>query len=188
MARIGTIEVCILAGGLSTRMGRDKAHVRLGRRTLLGHVRQAALATGWPVRVIRRDIVARCGPLGGILTALRASRAQTLVFLSCDMPFITAAWLKRLRREMKSGPAVFTEQAGFAGFPFILSAEVEPVVEALRQAGSYSLQALAKKLAAKRVAVPVARQSQLLNVNTPEALEVAKTVLSGARAGRKRLR
>lgn len=170
------VNVCILAGGLGTRMGRDKAQVRLGRRTLLGHVRQAAAATGWPVRVIRRDIVARCGPLGGILTTLHQSRAQTLVFLSCDMPFINTNWLKRLVRELKSAKAsaVFTQQEGFAGFPFVLKAEALPVVEALREQGSHSLQALARKLEAKLIEVPANRQGDFLNVNTPEALVAAK--------------
>ena len=170
------VEVCILAGGLSTRMGRDKAQVRLGRRTLLGHVRQAAAATGWPVRAIRQDIVERCGPLGGILTALHQSRAQTLVFLSCDMPFVTVTWLNRLVRELKSAKAtaVFTRQEGFAGFPFVLKAEVLPVVEALRTQGSYSLQALSRKLGASLVEVPAKRPGEFLNVNTPEALVAAK--------------
>lgn len=58
------VEVFILAGGLSARMGRDKARLRLRGRTLLAWVRAAARATGWPVRVIRRDLVPRCGPLG----------------------------------------------------------------------------------------------------------------------------
>src|SRR5262245_53027899 len=61
----------ILAGGRSSRMGRDKSRLRVGRRTMLTHAKQAAQALGLPVRVIRRDIVPRCGPLGGVLTALK---------------------------------------------------------------------------------------------------------------------
>jgi len=172
----GEIKVCILAGGLSTRMGCDKAQVRLGRRTLLGHVRQAAAGIGWQVRVIREDIVERCGPLGGILTALHQSRAHTLVFLSCDMPFVRATWLKRLVRELKSAKATafFTRQDGYAGFPFVLKAEALPVVESLRAQGSYSLQALAQKLEAGLIEVPAQCQGEFLNVNTPEALMAAK--------------
>ena len=90
------IEACILAGGLSSRMGTDKARLRLGRKTLLGHVRAAARAAGLPLRVIRRDIVPRCGPLGGVYTALRSTRAEAVMFLSCDMPFVTGELLQRL--------------------------------------------------------------------------------------------
>src|SRR5688500_2993407 len=76
-----TVEVCILAGGLSTRMGRAKARLRLGNRTLLGWVRRNAAALGLPVRVIRRDLVRRCGPLGGIYSALKTTKAFAVLFL-----------------------------------------------------------------------------------------------------------
>src|SRR5262245_23419835 len=72
-------EVCILAGGLSSRMGRDKSRVRLAGRTLLSCVRAQAEATGWPVRIIRRDLTPMCGPLGGIFTALASTRADLLI-------------------------------------------------------------------------------------------------------------
>ena len=86
----GACEISILAGGSSSRMGRNKASLRLGRRTLLGHVRACARNSGLPHRVIRRDLLPGCGPLGGVYTALATSRAQIIVFLSCDMPFISA--------------------------------------------------------------------------------------------------
>src|SRR6185436_18703729 len=61
----------VLAGGLSTRMGRDKAQLRWGRQTLLQRAMERAGALGWPVTVIRQDRVPRRGPLGGIDTAFR---------------------------------------------------------------------------------------------------------------------
>src|SRR5213593_339204 len=93
---MGDVEICILAGGLSTRMGRDKARVRLGGRTLLGHVRANAMQSGLPVRVLRKDLIARCGPLGGIYSALRTTRRAAVLFLACDMPFVSAALLRSL--------------------------------------------------------------------------------------------
>ncbi len=169
-------EVCILAGGLSTRMGMDKAKVRLGRRTLLGHVRAAAAETGWKVRVIREDLVERCGPLGGVLTGMLASRAEVVVFLSCDMPFVQAAWLKKLVRVWKASgaKAVFTEQGSFVGFPFVLTRECGEMVEAQRVKGEFSLQRLAKVLKAERVPVTEREAWRFMNVNTPEAVEGAR--------------
>ena len=64
-------EVCILAGGRSRRMGRDKARLRLGGVSLLARLKGLARALRLPARVIRRDAVPRCGPLGGIFTALK---------------------------------------------------------------------------------------------------------------------
>jgi len=157
-------------------MGRDKARVRLGRRTLLGHVRSSAAETGWPVRVIRQDVVERCGPLGGVLTGMLASRVEVVVFLSCDMPFIPARWLKKLVKELRrSGArAVFTQQGKFVGFPFVLTRECLAVVEGQRVKGEFSLQALARALQAERVEVAEKEAWRFMNVNTPEALEGAR--------------
>jgi molybdopterin-guanine dinucleotide biosynthesis protein A len=121
-------------------MGRDKARLRLGRRTLLGHVRAAAQATGWPVRIVRHDAVARCGPLGGIYTALATSRAEAELFLPCDMPFISPTLLEELAGRLRPGQhAVFTTADGRPGFPFILRATTLPVVEQQILSRRYSI-------------------------------------------------
>src|SRR2546421_738478 len=92
-------EICILAGGLSERMRQDKTRLRLGKRTMLGHIRAEAIRTGLKVRVIRKDRVRRCGPLGGIYTALKTTRADVVLFLACDMPFVSAKLIECLMQE-----------------------------------------------------------------------------------------
>ena len=82
-------------------MGRNKAGLRLGNRTLLSHIRSHAEGTGLPVRIIRNDLVPRCGPIGGIYTALATSDAEGILFLSCDMPFISAKLLQRMLSKLK---------------------------------------------------------------------------------------
>lgn len=156
--------ICILAGGLSTRMGRDKTRMRLGRRTLLGHVRRIAKAAGPDVRLIRKDIVPRCGPLGGVYTGLENSTHDSELFLSCDMPFMTPALLRRLARIR---PPAFVEHDGRVGFPFILSVNsLEPVETEIR-AARFSLQNLARRLKARRLRVSGRDARQLFNVNSP---------------------
>src|SRR5437016_679059 len=111
-------EVVILAGGLSSRMGRDKARLRLGPRSLLGHVRATVRQVGLAVRTIRRDRVARCGPLGGICTALHTSRAEGIIFLSCDMPFVSSKLLQKLLKRIDDRTnALFVKGTHMAGFP-----------------------------------------------------------------------
>ena len=163
------IAISILAGGLSTRMGRDKAKLRLGRRTMLGHVRAAAVEMGWPVRVIRRDLVARCGPLGGIYTALKTSRADAELFLACDMPFVSPGLLREISAKLsRSCPATFGVVNGMAGFPFVIWKEALPVIEQQVVQGRFSLQKLAVALNARRVRIPKARQWEVQNINMPE--------------------
>ena len=168
-------EVCILAGGLSSRMGRDKARLRLGRRTLLGQVRALAGEFGLPVRVIRRDLVPRCGPLGGIYTALKTTRAEAVLFLSCDMPFVSVGLLESLLARRGARPAaIFVEAAGSVGFPFLLPRAAQPGVEAQMTAQRFSLQALAAVLRARRLKLGPSHAAQLFNVNTPEDFAAAR--------------
>ncbi|MFM8471245.1 MAG: molybdenum cofactor guanylyltransferase [Limisphaerales bacterium] len=160
------VEVVILAGGLSSRMGRDKARLQLGGRSLLAWVRAAARATGWPVRVIRRDLVPRSGPLGGVWTAFQRSRAERLVFLSCDMPLVTPRLMRGVGERKAS--AVFTQTTEGAGFPFALDRACLPLVEQALAEKRRSLQSLAQRLRAQKLKLPQRRQTELLNLNTPE--------------------
>jgi molybdenum cofactor guanylyltransferase len=169
-------EICILAGGLSARMGRDKARLRLGGKTLLRRVQDVAGQTKWPVRVIRRDLVERCGPLGGVYTALQTTAADSVLFLACDMPFVTVELLETLidKWPSKTG-AIFTRErvGGKAGFPFILNRDLLATVERQLAERRYSLQALAAACHAKiftaRLAGPL-----LFNVNTPDDWDRAR--------------
>lgn len=147
-------------------MGRDKARLRLGGCPLLAWVRAAARATGWPVRVIRRDLVPRCGPLGGVWTAFQRSRAERLVFLSCDMPFVTPELIRAVGEQR--GRGVFTETAEGGGFPFMLDRVCLPMVEAALATRNFSLQRLARTLRASRMKPGTAGRDALLNLNTPE--------------------
>ena len=155
-------------------MGRDKTTLRLRGKTLLGHVRTVAKATGWPVRVIRRDLVTRCGPLGGIYTALKTSRADAELFLACDMPFVSLALLQEVSMKLSpSRSAVFAVVDGTAGFPFVIRKEGLPIVEAQMARGEFSLQKLALALKARRVRVPKSRRREVQNLNTPEEFQEA---------------
>lgn len=156
-------------------MGRDKARLRLGRRTLLGHVRAQAQKLGLPVRIIRRDLVARCGPLGGVYTGLKTSRAEAEIFLACDMPFVSGAWLGVLieawENEMRP---VFTAIGRSAGFPFVAPVSELPAIEGLMSKKLFALQRLATVLKPRLLRPPPERAWELMNVNTPDDWQVAK--------------
>ncbi|MGZ4963121.1 MAG: molybdenum cofactor guanylyltransferase [Limisphaerales bacterium] len=165
-------EVWILAGGLSTRMGRDKSGIRLHGKRLLARIKQEAAKTGWSVRVLRKDAVERCGPLGGVFTALKRSRADAVLLLACDMPFLSVTLLKRVATALKSNtPAVFTKQGKYAGFPFALRTSTVTQVEEQIESGDFSLQTLARSMRAKLI---VAKESELFDIDTPSDLSAAR--------------
>ena len=166
-------EIFILAGGLSTRMGKDKSRLKFGMQTMLGRIRSNAKETGLRVRMIKKDAVERCGPLGGIYTAFKRSRADALLFIACDMPFVSATFLKQILRGKH--PAIFSEYEGRAGFPFLLKRETAmPIVRQQIENSEFSIQSLAKKLGAKMVRPPRSDIRQLTNINTPEDYERAR--------------
>lgn len=103
----GVVAV-VLAGGRSTRLGRDKALLPFFGRPLLARTADLAASVAGRVLVVGRDPGGLCpdaawladdqpglGPIGGVLTALRHTGRPCLV-LSCDLPFLQAGALGRL--------------------------------------------------------------------------------------------
>jgi molybdenum cofactor guanylyltransferase len=168
-------EACILAGGLSSRMGQDKAGLRLGGRSLLSHVRRAARQAGLVVRVIRRDLVPACGPLGGIYTALRTTSAEAVMFLSCDMPFVNAELLEQMcSRLTPQLEAVFVVSDRRLGFPCLIRRQALGKVEELLARRLFALQRLARQLKTARLRLHRDQATAVFNINTPEDYAAAR--------------
>ncbi|MGB0580867.1 MAG: molybdenum cofactor guanylyltransferase [Limisphaerales bacterium] len=163
------IHACILAGGLSSRMGEEKAGMMLGRRTLL-QIAERKVAD-WPCMIIREDVVPRCGPIGGIITGFAQCEAERILFLPCDMPFVSSGLLQDLANEA----GACADQDGLAGFPMVISRSAEPTIRELHARDEYSLQRLVRELDLKRVACADPGR-ELFNINTPEDFEKAKRI------------
>jgi molybdenum cofactor guanylyltransferase len=101
--KILSAEGFVLAGGMSRRMGHDKAGIALAGRTLLARaldkLRFISLAA--PPRIAGgkedgaiADLHPRCGPLSGIEAALASSHQPLNVFLPVDMPLLPQEFLQ----------------------------------------------------------------------------------------------
>lgn len=167
-------------------MGRKKERLKLGRNTLLQMIRAAAASTGWPVRVLRKDRLKRCGPMGGIYTGLTTSRADAELFLACDMPFVSSQLMQKLSRKLgQEQNAVFTSVGGTAGFPFVIRTTALGLVEQQIAAKQFSLQNLARKLRAKRVLLSTTPSGQVFNINTPADWQAARQMLKTLKLNRR---
>ncbi|MBI5290088.1 MAG: molybdenum cofactor guanylyltransferase [Chloroflexi bacterium] len=110
------VGAIIVAGGRSTRLGRDKASEPLLGRPLLQHVLDRiaglvseivivrapgqvlpALETATPITVAEDDYPGK-GPLGGIYTGLVRSSAERSLVVACDMPLLSRPLLQELLR------------------------------------------------------------------------------------------
>lgn len=100
----------VLAGGRSTRMGRDKALLQYAGRPLIEHAVQLLNKAGFAPHIVgsRPDLCAyahiiedrhpACGPLGGIEAALASSDSEWNAFLPVDLPHLPVAFLQYLRQ------------------------------------------------------------------------------------------
>ena len=104
----------VVAGGKSSRLGRDKASELLLGRPLLQHVLDRLAGVVDEIVVVRaegqtlpeltapvmltvvEDVYAGAGPLAGIQAGLAAARAPVGLVVGCDMPLLQGALLAEL--------------------------------------------------------------------------------------------
>jgi molybdopterin-guanine dinucleotide biosynthesis protein A len=107
-----TVAAAILAGGKATRMGgRQKAFLEVDGRRIVDRQLEV-LAPLFPELLVvandpapwasfglpvHPDVVREQGPLAGILTAIEAARAEAVVVVACDMPYLDGRALALLR-------------------------------------------------------------------------------------------
>jgi molybdopterin-guanine dinucleotide biosynthesis protein A len=182
----------ILAGGKSTRMGRDKAFVVLEGRTLLARMLDLASLVAPEVRIVGEaakfapfapvveDVFRDCGPLGAIHAALRSSQTDLNVILAVDVPFVSLALLQYLITRAEAAPASIVTVArssdGLQPLCAIYRREFGEIAEKALREGRYKIDALfdertqiigEEELESAGFAPRIFR-----NLNTPE--EVAK--------------
>ena len=108
----------ILAGGESRRMGRDKATLPLGEKTLLQHVadtlqplfphlllsvRQPRPELAYPQIC---DTLENAGAMAGLLAGLAAAPTDWVFAVACDMPFLHPAVVRHLAAQRDGFQAV----------------------------------------------------------------------------------
>ncbi|MFP5227697.1 MAG: molybdenum cofactor guanylyltransferase [Acidobacteriota bacterium] len=110
----------VLAGGQSTRMGRDKALLPLEGRTLIEHTVEKLRGLGMQPRICgARADLARfaevvpdhfedAGPLAGIEAALAVSDAELNLFVPVDLPGLPVAFLRWMMARAETSRAVAT--------------------------------------------------------------------------------
>src|SRR5687767_2503023 len=104
-------SAAILIGGDARRLqGAFKPGLRVGHQTILHRQLDALRASGIDeVMVIGRggesipagvrwvpDVIAQCGPLGGIYSALLAATTPIVIVLAGDLPFVQPELIRRL--------------------------------------------------------------------------------------------
>lgn len=179
----------VLAGGRSTRMGRDKAALEYDGRTQLARAfdllapltkrcfvsvredqRSDPLRAGYAQVVDLPDVPP--GPAGGILAAQRAHPGVAWLVLACDLPRLDAATLQHLiaRRDPARAATAFSSSRD--GLPEPLCAIWEPAAAAPLAAALRAGIHCPRKflLQSDTLLLDQLREDTLDNVNTPAEL------------------
>ncbi|GLX77682.1 molybdenum cofactor guanylyltransferase [Thalassotalea insulae] len=117
MALTNTCLGVVLAGGLSSRMGTDKALLTRKQDSLLAFSEKLLKQTGVAQVVVSgkqhgiADEVEQLGPMGGIYTILNKYQPNALLILPVDLPLMDVNSLKQLKLagELSQQPCYFRD-------------------------------------------------------------------------------
>lgn len=188
----------ILAGGTSSRMGRDKAFVPFAGRALLDHmtarllpqVAELAVNTNGDLNdfvdcdlALLRDGEIDGGPLAGVLAGLRWAatldeRPNFLATVPIDTPFLPEDFVARLRAGTRDGLIAIAE-TGDRDHPMLALwplALLEPLEEWRKTARSKGIRGFLAThgFTVVHFAMPEPGLDPFFNVNTPEELAEAE--------------
>ena len=183
----------VLAGGRSSRMGADKAFLKVGDCTLLEHAISVLRAVCSAVAIVGQaskfsafgavveDVHKDAGPLAGVHAALLHSSAELNLILAVDLPFVSPELLSFLFASAENTDAIVTVPHTARGF--------QPLCAVYRQtfagAAEQALRAGKNKIDLLFTGVPVRTiednelraagfsEKVFSNLNTPEDVQSA---------------
>ena len=192
--RVSDLAAFVLAGGKSTRMGRDKAFVEFNGKTLLVHALDLVSTVARQVGIVGdrqkfsdfgrviEDLYPDRGPLGGIHAALASSGAAFNLILAVDLPFVETRFLKYLSTQALTSCATATVPrvaGGWQPLCAVYRREFASVAEPALIAGNNKIDLLWAKIKTRVIDQSEFSRlgfadSMFCNLNTPEELENAR--------------
>jgi molybdopterin-guanine dinucleotide biosynthesis protein A len=191
-ATASDVAAFVLAGGHSSRMGRDKALLPLAGQPLIAHAiatlrdaglspiiagAQSDLSSFAPVIP---DLKPDLGPLSGICAAIASTSAQFSVFIPVDLPLLPSSLVAYLvhHAQITSSAITIPSICGVANtFPAVLDRAVLDALKSELAAGRRgclaAFHAAARTLGQSISIVPVEYLVQSGHVSDPRALPAA---------------
>jgi molybdenum cofactor guanylyltransferase len=188
------LSLAILAGGRSSRMGTDKAFVRVLGRPLIEEILGQSAGLGMESLIITNrpaeyaylgvplfgDVLPDKGPLGGLYTALHSATRPHELCIACDMPFVVRPLLDYLISLIPQGDAIMPRLNGEAEpFRAIYSRACLAPIRAALDSGRMRMVSFFPDVRVRFVDEAEIDQFDpqhlsFFNVNTPEDLEQAR--------------
>jgi molybdenum cofactor guanylyltransferase len=178
------ITAIILAGGKSQRMGTDKGLLNLNGKTFVKHICEALQpVVGTNIVIISsskeydtlgftrvEDIIENKGPVGGLYTALAASKTKVNLVLSVDVPNVSTELLKWLIQNHDETYMVTQTKSGDKTSPLIgVYDRSMRIVFGEHMAGNQlKLRKVIEDVKHQTIEIPEKWNNQVQNINTPE--------------------
>jgi molybdopterin-guanine dinucleotide biosynthesis protein A len=160
MAVYSEISGFILAGGKSSRMGTDKAFLKINETPMLIHVKNliepycnSLAISGYKPEYLSFNITmipdqhAGCGPISGLYSCLKQSTSDWNLFVSVDTPFINSELLEFLLLNPGDCDCVIPKHTGGIEPSIgLYNRRILPVLDDAIKNGEYKLHELLSKL------------------------------------------
>jgi len=194
---LAEFSVVILAGGTSSRMGKDKALLPFRGTTMIDHILCQVEGLGKETLIIANDleaykhfaipvypdVVPGIGALGGLLSALTVAAHPHVLVLACDMPFVNQSLYRHLMSLITEYDAVMPRLNSGRREPFrsiYAKSCLEPVRAAIN-AGERKATSFLRFVRVRYVEEDEAKRYDpglltFFNINTPADLSEAEKI------------
>ena len=190
-ARYEHVAGVILAGGLSTRYGQNKAFLRINGVRLIDHIAEQMKSIFTRVILVTNqksdfqylrlplleDLVKGLGPIGGIYTGLSAISEQAGFFVACDMPLLHQGLIRYMVDGIDDYEAVVPSVGKWVEPMHALYAKsCLPIIKALIDVNRYQVRLFYDQVPVRYVREDEIRrfccpEEAFLNINTPEEFD-----------------
>lgn len=180
----------VLAGGRSSRYGKNKALVKVNGvplieralRTMGSIFEHVVMITNTPEEYaylkvpMFQDIIQGLGPLGGIYTGLKVIPDQTGFFVACDMPFLNPNLIRHMVAIRDDFDVVVPKISGWVeALHGLYTVKCRGSIESLIQSGTYQIFQFFSSVSVRFVDDEEVRRwdpdlRSFLNINTPDEL------------------
>ena len=188
----------ILAGGKNTRMGSEKALLKIGDRLIIDVISSTLRPVTDEILIVSgnhdvyarycdrvvEDIASNCGPLGGIHAGLVQVVNSRALVTACDMPFVSTALARLLIKEAAVFDILVPRYRGYPEplFSVYNKTCIDTIEERIAR-GQNKISGLYHALRVKyleedkmRVAEPEL-EKVFFNINTPSDLKKAQIIM-----------
>jgi molybdenum cofactor guanylyltransferase len=189
------ISTAVLAGGRSSRLGRNKALLPLHGKTLIEKVIDEARCCTGAVTIItnspdeyahlgypcRGDIVPGGGPLSGIHAALTHCGTEYVLVVSCDIPLVNRELFESLIAALPGHDIVMFKHKHFEPLCALYRRTCIPALEDLLAHGEHRIIDLFPSLQVK--VLRIASADVFKNINTDADYDFVRTIPSDSVQG-----